>query len=111
MNAEIITIGDEILIGQIVDTNSAWIGTQLNFAGIKSDLLPYVFDATKAKQGKYMPGSHIPILPPEKLHDTDFDYVLILPWNFYDDIRYQYDSLNIQKQVKFVKAIPELTFL
>ena len=85
--------------------------TLLNFAGIKSDLLPYVFDATKAKQGKYMPGSHIPILPPEKLHDTDFDYVLILPWNFYDDIRYQYDSLNIQKQVKFVKAIPELTFL
>ena len=44
MNAEIITIGDEILIGQIVDTNSAWIGTQLNFAGIKVKQISSVSD-------------------------------------------------------------------
>ena len=61
--------------------------TLLNFAGIKPDLIPVVFDAAESKQGKYMPGSHIPIRNPEQLSETHADYVLILPWNIADEIR------------------------
>ena len=52
--------------------------TLLNYAGVKQDLLPFVYDAASAKQGKYMPGSHIPILPPPALVEFNPDFVLIL---------------------------------
>ena len=56
--------------------------TLLNFAGVRPDLLPLVSDAAAAKQGYYLPGSHIPIVPPERLwQDGPPDVVLILPWN------------------------------
>ena len=67
--------------------------TLLNYAGIKKDLLPYVCDAAPSKQGKYMPGSHIPILPPAVLRERKPDTVLILPWNI---------SGEVVKQNKFV---------
>jgi hypothetical protein len=81
--------------------------TLLNYAGIKSDLIPFVYDAAKSKQGKFMPGSHIPILPPEELAKRKLDYVLILPWNIANEIKSQNNSLT-KKGVKFVTVIPKL---
>lgn len=81
--------------------------TLLNYAGIKPDLIPYVCDAANAKQGKFMPGSHIPILPPQALDERRPDYVLILPWNIAAEIRSQYRALA-KSGTRFVTAIPEL---
>ena len=55
--------------------------TLLNYAGVRPDLLPYVCDAAGSKQGKFMPGSHIPIRSPEALWENPPDYVVILPRN------------------------------
>jgi SAM-dependent methyltransferase len=81
--------------------------TLLNYAGIKPDLLPYVCDAAGAKQGKFMPGSHIPILPPSVLEEARPDYLLILPWNIADEIKRQNAGLA-DLGTKFVTAVPEL---
>ena len=81
--------------------------TLLNFAGVKPDLLPFICDAAPSKQGKFMPGSHIPILPPEALKSADADYVLILPWNIKDEVIAQLANLRDHGTV-FVTAIPAL---
>jgi SAM-dependent methyltransferase len=81
--------------------------TLLNYAGIKPDLLPFVCDAAKAKQLRFMPGSHIPILEPEKLVEAKPDYVLILPWNIADEIISLNTSL-LERGTKFIVAIPNL---
>jgi len=81
--------------------------TLLNYAGIKPDLLPFVCDAAPAKQGKYMPGSHIPILPPAVLQREDPDYVLILPWNIAAEVKQQNAALA-SSGAKFVVAVPAL---
>ena len=75
--------------------------TLLNYAGIKSDLLTFVCDAALAKQGQFMPGSHIPILLPEFLQKALPDYVLILPWNIADEVIQQNADLK-KKGVKFL---------
>lgn len=82
--------------------------TVLNYAGVKPDLLPLVCDAALAKQGKYMPGSHIPILPPSALRAAPLDYVLILPWNIAGEVQSQLRDLA-EAGTKFVTAVPELT--
>lgn len=81
--------------------------TLLNYAGIKPDLLPFVCDAAKAKQGKFMPGSHIPILPPGALNGCDLDYILILPWNIAPEVREQNKDLLVFG-AKFVTVVPSL---
>lgn len=81
--------------------------TLLNYAGIKPDLLPFVCDAAPAKQGKFMPGSHIPILSPSVLEEQRPDYVVILPWNIAHEVRAQLTSLAAHG-VRFVTAVPEL---
>lgn len=81
--------------------------TLLNFAGIKPDLLPEVYDAAKAKQGKYLPGSHIPILSPDHIQQSGADFVLILPWNISDEVMRQYAHLS-DAGVKFVSAVPTM---
>ncbi len=81
--------------------------TLLNFAGIKTDLIKFVADAAEAKQNKYMPGSHIPIVNPAYLINAKFDFLLILPWNIADEIYNQLKE-EINPQVKFVTAIPKL---
>ena len=80
--------------------------TLLNFAGVKPDLLSFVCDAATAKQNKYMPGSHIPILNPAVIANAKPDYVLILPWNIAEEVKAQLsqDLPNTQ----FVTAVPEL---
>lgn len=81
--------------------------TLLNYAGIKPDLLPFVCDAATAKQGKYMPGSHIPILPPHILEEQRPDFLLILPWNIAMEVRQQHAKLAAQG-TRFVTAVPRL---
>jgi SAM-dependent methyltransferase len=81
--------------------------TLLNYAGIKPDLLPFVCDAAPAKQGKFMPGSHIPILDPAVLSEQRPDYLLILPWNLAAEVRQQNDAL-FQAGTRFVTAVPQL---
>lgn len=81
--------------------------TLLNFAGVKPDLLPFVCDAAAAKQGKYLPGSHIPILPPSVLEEYRPDYLLILPWNIADEVRAQNAALA-GLGTRFVVAVPRL---
>jgi SAM-dependent methyltransferase len=81
--------------------------TLLNYAGIKPDLLPFVCDAAKAKQSRFMPGSHIPILEPKSLTEAKPDYVLILPWNIASEIKSQNEELE-KNGTKFVIAIPRL---
>jgi hypothetical protein len=82
--------------------------TLLNYAGVKPDLLPFVCDAAPSKQGKWMPGSHIPILPPSALTERRPDFLLILPWNIAAEVRQQNIALE-RLGTRFVTAIPELT--
>lgn len=82
--------------------------TLLNYAGIKSDLLPFVCDAARSKQGKYLPGSHIPIYHPEVLIEHAPDYLLILPWNIAPEIKKQNMKLA-QNGTIFVTAVPKVT--
>lgn len=82
--------------------------TLLNYAGVKSDLVPFVCDAAESKQGKFMPGSHIPILEPTALADYQPDYVLILPWNIAAEVQQQNVVLR-ETGVRFVTAVPEIT--
>ena len=63
--------------------------TLLNHCGIRSDLLAYTVDRSPVKQGKYLPGTHIPIYAPERLAETRPDYVLVLPWNLRQEISSQ----------------------
>jgi hypothetical protein len=84
--------------------------TLLNFAGVKPDLLPRVFDAAAAKQGKFLPGSHIPILAPEALHADPPDVILVLPWNIAEEVKSQLRDLSATG-VQLAIAIPKLTEL
>jgi len=84
--------------------------TLLNYAGVKSDLLPFVCDAAGFKQGKFMPGSHIPILAPDRLRQTDPDFVLILPWNIASEIRARFSSLD-EHGVRFFTAVPQIKII
>ena len=63
--------------------------TLLNYAGVRPDLLPFVVDRNPAKQGKFMPGSRIPIVDEAHLRARRPDYVLILPWNLQDEVMAQ----------------------
>lgn len=84
--------------------------TLLNYAGVKPDLLPYVCDAAGSKQGKFMPGSHIPIRSPEALREDPPDDVVILPWNIAEEVQTQLADL-VHGGTRFVTAVPELHFL
>ena len=84
--------------------------TLLNYAGIKPDLIKFVCDASQAKQGKFMPGSHIPILHPSEMFKRQFDYILILPWNITTEVIKQNVVLKT-KGVRFVTTVPKLEVL
>ncbi len=81
--------------------------TLLNFAGVKPDLLPFVCDAAPSKQGRFLPGSHIPILPPEELLERRPAHVLILPWNIREEIMASLATVR-DWGGRFVVAVPEL---
>jgi SAM-dependent methyltransferase len=81
--------------------------TLMNYAGIKSDLIEFVCDAAPSKQGMFMPGSHIPILPPAELGRRRPDWVMILPWNIAAEVVKQEQDIH-EWGGKFVIAVPEL---
>ena len=81
--------------------------TLLNHCGIRSDLLSYTVDRSPFKQGKFLPGTHIPIYAPEHLAETKPDYILVLPWNLRDEISRQLSYVGSWGG-KLVFPIPEL---
>jgi len=81
--------------------------TMLNFAGVRPDLISYVIDRNPAKQGKFMPGSRIPIVKESILKEDRPDYILILPWNLRHEIAKQLNYVNEWGGV-FVSAVPEM---
>ncbi len=82
--------------------------TFLNYCGIKgNDLISVVVDASPYKQNKYLPGSHIRVVGPEEISQIKPDYVIILPWNFKNEIRQQHSYIN-HWGGKFVTYMPSL---
>jgi SAM-dependent methyltransferase len=82
--------------------------TLLNFAGVKSDLIKYVVDRSPHKQGKFMPGSRIPIVSEDQLKVETPDYVVIFPWNLSGEIADQLKYLS-SNGTEFVTAVPQLS--
>jgi SAM-dependent methyltransferase len=81
--------------------------TLLNYCGIRTDFLEYTVDRNPYKHGRYTPGTHIPIFPPDKIRDTRPDYLLILPWNVKDEIMNQMEYIR-QWGGQFIVPIPEV---
>lgn len=84
--------------------------TLLNYCGIRNDFLDYTVDRNPYKQGKFLPGTHIPIFHPDKIRDTKPDYVLILPWNLKDEIVEQLAYIRTWGG-NFVVPIPRVQIL
>lgn len=81
--------------------------TLLNYCGIGTDFLDYTVDRNPYKHGKFTPGTHIPIFPTEKIKETRPDYLLILPWNFKDEIMEQQAYIK-EWGGQFIVPIPEV---
>ena len=80
--------------------------TLLNYCGIRTDFLDYTVDRNPYKHGRFTPGTHIPIFPPERIRETKPDYVLILPWNLQEEIMAQHGYIR-EWGGQFIVPIPE----
>lgn len=81
--------------------------TLLNYCGIRTDFVDYTVDRSPHKQGKFLPGTHIPIFAPDKIRETKPDYLLILPWNLRKEIMEQTAYIR-EWGGRFVVPIPEV---
>lgn len=81
--------------------------TLLNYCGVRKDFLDYTVDANPHKQGRFLPGTHIPIYHPDKLKETRPEYVLILPWNLVDEIVAQHAYVR-EWGGRFLTPIPQV---
>jgi len=81
--------------------------TLLNYCGIRTDFIDFTVDRNPYKQGKFLPGTHIPIHRPDRITEVKPDYVLILPWNFKDEIMKQMAHIRTWGG-RFVVPIPEV---
>jgi SAM-dependent methyltransferase len=84
--------------------------TMMNFSGVRPDLISYVIDKNPAKQGKFTPGSRIPILDESFLFNNKPDYVVILPWNLKEEVIHQLRDIRSWGG-KFVVVIPNLEII
>lgn len=82
--------------------------TFLNYCGVKKDLIDFVADASPHKQGKYLPGSHIPVVNEREIRKSKPDFVLILPWNIKEEIMAQLEYVRVWGG-RFAVAIPSIT--
>jgi hypothetical protein len=82
--------------------------TLLHYCGIGKDLIAFTADRSTYKQGRHLPGSHIPIYHPDHIRETKPDYVLILPWNLKDEIMRQLQYIR-EWGGQFVVPIPNVT--
>ncbi len=81
--------------------------TLLNYCGIRSDFIDFTVDRNPHKQGKFLPGTHIPVFHPDKIKKAKPDYLLILPWNLKDEVMHQTSYIRSWGG-RFVVPIPEL---
>ena len=81
--------------------------TLLNYCGIRKDYIDYTVDRSPHKQGYFLPGTHIPIYHPDKIMETQPDYIIILPWNLKDEIMQQMAHIR-EWNGRFVTLIPEV---
>jgi SAM-dependent methyltransferase len=81
--------------------------TLLNYCAIRTDFLDYTVDRNPHKHGRFLPGTHVPIYPPERIQETRPDFLLILPWNLKDEIMDQ-NAFIREWGGKFVVPIPEV---
>ena len=81
--------------------------TLLNYCAIRTDFLDYTVDRNPYKHGRFLPGTHVPIFPPDRIRETKPDFLLILPWNLKDEIMKQ-NSFIREWGGKFVVPIPEV---
>ncbi len=81
--------------------------TLLNYCGIRTDFFDYTVDRNPYKHGKFTPGTHIPIFPPERIFDTRPDYLFLLPWNLKDEIMEQMAGIRTWGG-QFVVPIPDV---
>lgn len=84
--------------------------TLLNYCGVRGDFIDYTVDRSPYKQGLFLPGTHIPVLAPEKILETRPDYLLLLPWNLKHEIMKQMASIR-EWGGQFIIPIPEVTVL
>jgi 2-polyprenyl-3-methyl-5-hydroxy-6-metoxy-1,4-benzoquinol methylase len=84
--------------------------TLLNYCGVRTDFIDYAADRSPLKQGKLLPGTRIPIEPPERIKETRPDYVLVLPWNIQDEIARQLSFIK-EWGGKLVVPIPKVAVL
>ena len=81
--------------------------TLIHYCGIGKDLIEYTVDRSPYKQGRFLPGSHIPIFHPDRIRQTKPDYVVILPWNLKDEIMEQLQFIR-EWGGRFVVPIPRV---
>jgi SAM-dependent methyltransferase len=84
--------------------------TLLNYCGVGTDFIDYTVDRSPHKQGRFLPGTHIPIHHPDRIRETRPDYLLILPWNLRDEITEQMSYVR-EWDGRFVVPIPEVRVL
>jgi C-methyltransferase-like protein/putative zinc binding protein/methyltransferase family protein len=84
--------------------------TLLNYCGIRADFIDFTVDRNPYKQGRYLPGTHIPIHAPERIDESKPDFILILPWNFKDEILAQLAHAR-EWGARFIVPIPEPTVI
>jgi hypothetical protein len=82
--------------------------TLLNYCGVGADFIDFTVDRAPSKQGRYLPGVRIPILPPEAIFEAKPDYVLILPWNIKQEIKAQMEGIRSWGG-RFIVPVPKAT--
>jgi hypothetical protein len=81
--------------------------TLLGYSKINRDILPYIVDASPSRQGRFTPGTHIPILPPDEFQRNPPDYALMLAWSYFREILSR-ERTFVRRGGKFIVPLPDL---